>query len=57
MLRQDQRCDRCGARARVEVTLPSGPLLFCGHHFAVHKTVLQRQEAAITDYHPSPVIE
>ncbi len=27
------RCDRCGAAARVRVILPSGgELLFCGHH-------------------------
>jgi hypothetical protein len=27
------RCDRCGARAYVRATLPSGSdLLFCGHH-------------------------
>lgn len=28
------RCDECGAQAFVRVFLPSGDLLFCGHHFA-----------------------
>jgi hypothetical protein len=28
-----EACDRCGARARVLATLPSGgELAFCGHH-------------------------
>ena len=27
------RCDRCGSRAYVRATMPSGSdLLFCGHH-------------------------
>ena len=26
------RCDRCGAQARVRVLLSSGELMFCGHH-------------------------
>lgn len=26
------RCDSCGANARVIVTLISGELMFCGHH-------------------------
>ena len=26
------RCDRCGAQARVRVVLTSGDLLFCAHH-------------------------
>lgn len=30
------RCDRCGARAYVRVTLPVGELLFCGHHAREH---------------------
>ncbi|GGC59853.1 hypothetical protein IEU95_06020 [Hoyosella rhizosphaerae] len=32
-LTASDRCDRCGARARVRATLPSGgELLFCQHH-------------------------
>jgi len=30
------RCDRCGAQAYVRVTLPSGELLFCAHHYRAH---------------------
>lgn len=29
----DERCDRCGAQAKVRVVLPGGgDLVFCGHH-------------------------
>lgn len=32
-LTADDRCDRCGAQAYVQVTLPSKlKLLFCAHH-------------------------
>jgi len=31
-----ERCDSCGAAAKVEVTLPSGHLAFCGHHANKH---------------------
>lgn len=34
------RCDSCGAQAYVRVTIPSGALLFCGHHAAKHKDQL-----------------
>jgi hypothetical protein len=37
------RCDSCGAQAYVRVTLPSGALLFCGHHAAKHKEQLSGQ--------------
>ena len=31
------RCDRCGAAAKLEMTLPAGGLLaFCGHHANRH---------------------
>jgi hypothetical protein len=30
------RCDRCGAQAYVRVVLPTGELLFCGHHAREH---------------------
>ncbi|SNS44911.1 hypothetical protein SAMN06309944_0293 [Micrococcales bacterium KH10] len=35
-LTASDRCDRCGARAYVRVTLPVGELLFCGHHAREH---------------------
>ncbi len=28
----DERCDSCGAAAKLRVTLPAGRLSFCGHH-------------------------
>ncbi|RPF20857.1 hypothetical protein EDD34_1464 [Myceligenerans xiligouense] len=31
------RCDRCGAQAYVRVVLPTGELLFCGHHARAHQ--------------------
>lgn len=35
------RCDRCGAQARVRAVLPGGgDLLFCGHHARLHATAL-----------------
>lgn len=35
------RCDRCGSRAYVRATLPSGSaLLFCGHHGAALRPAL-----------------
>jgi hypothetical protein len=36
------RCDRCGAAAKVRAVLPSGgELLFCGHHARAHETKLR----------------
>lgn len=41
------RCDRCGARAYIRVTLPGGGvLLFCAHHGRTHASAL---EAVATD--------
>jgi hypothetical protein len=38
-----ERCDRCGAAARVTVTLTSGgDLAFCGHHSNKHAAELGR---------------
>lgn len=34
------RCDRCGAQAKVKATLAAGDLLFCGHHGAKYMSVL-----------------
>ncbi len=37
------RCDRCGARAYIRVTLPGGgDLLFCAHHGRIHEGALRR---------------
>ena len=32
ILTNADRCDRCGAQARVRVVLTTGDLLFCAHH-------------------------
>lgn len=34
------RCDRCGAQAQSRVTLRTGSLFFCGHHFRQHADAL-----------------
>ena len=40
-LTRADRCDRCGAAARVRATLPSGmELLFCQHHANEHESKL-----------------
>lgn len=40
-LTRADRCDRCGAAARVRATLPSGAeLLFCQHHANAHEAKL-----------------
>jgi hypothetical protein len=37
------RCDRCGAQARVRATLAGGgDLLFCGHHARLHADALAK---------------
>ncbi|GAA0907583.1 DUF7455 domain-containing protein [Pseudonocardia zijingensis] len=37
VLTRHDRCDGCGAAARVAVLLPTGgELLFCGHHARKH---------------------
>ena len=42
------RCDRCGAAARMLVTLPTGgELLFCGHHGNQHRDRLRELDATI----------
>ena len=36
------RCDRCGAAAKVRAVLPSGgELLFCGHHARAHSAKMR----------------
>jgi hypothetical protein len=48
LTRQD-RCDRCGAAAKVRAALPgSGELLFCGHHARKHAPRLQAIGAHLT---------
>ena len=35
------RCDRCGAQARVRVVLVTGDLLFCAHHAKAYEDKLR----------------
>lgn len=38
-----ERCDRCGAAAKLEITLASGgELAFCGHHANRHQEDIAR---------------
>ncbi|MCV7257053.1 DUF7455 domain-containing protein [Mycobacterium shimoidei] len=47
-LTRADRCDRCGAAARVRATLPSGAeLLFCQHHANKHEAKLIEQDAVL----------
>ncbi|MFC5287781.1 hypothetical protein ACFPM7_12030 [Actinokineospora guangxiensis] len=42
------RCDRCGAAAKVRAVLPSGgELLFCNHHARAHSERLREMAAQI----------
>jgi hypothetical protein len=47
-LTKADRCDRCGAAARVRATLPSGgELLFCQHHANEHEAKLVEVAAVL----------
>lgn len=47
-LTRADRCDRCGAAARVRATLPSGAeLLFCQHHANEHGPRLTEMAAVL----------
>ncbi len=37
------RCDRCGAQAKVRVVLAAGELTFCGHHAKAVEPTLRPQ--------------
>lgn len=42
------RCDRCGAGARVRAVLPTGgELLFCNHHANEHADRLREMNATV----------
>lgn len=46
----NERCDRCGARAYVKVTVPGGlPLAFCNHHYRTHADALKIKAVKIND--------
>jgi hypothetical protein len=47
-LTRADRCDRCGAAARVRAKLPSGlELLFCQHHANQHESKLSELDAVL----------
>lgn len=43
------RCDSCGAAARIVATLVSGELLFCGHHGRKFSQALVSQSVQVYD--------
>lgn len=43
------RCDRCGAQAKVRAMLTSGELLFCGHHGAAYMKPLVEVALEVVD--------
>jgi hypothetical protein len=43
------RCDSCGAAAKVVATLLNGELMFCGHHAKAFKDGLQNKTASLYD--------
>lgn len=49
-LEVSDRCDKCGAQAKVRATLVNGELYFCGHH--ARKTGNTLVLKAITVYDP-----
>ena len=48
-LTAQDRCDKCGAAAKVVATFLNGELLFCGHHARDVKTSLQEKSVNIYD--------
>jgi len=50
-----ERCDKCGAPAKVAASFMSGELHFCGHHAkALHPALYSK---AITIYDPDRYLE
>jgi len=43
------RCDRCGAQARVRVILVTGDLVFCAHHAKAYDDKLRAQAVEYVD--------
>jgi hypothetical protein len=50
-----EKCDRCGARAKVGATFLNGELYFCGHHAKTLQPHLIAK--AITIYDPERYME
>lgn len=45
----NDRCDRCGAQAYVQVAVGNGELLFCAHHYAENQSSLNRVAVSVVD--------
>ncbi|GAB1694664.1 hypothetical protein [Krasilnikovia sp. M28-CT-15] len=43
-----ERCDRCGAAAKLEVAVTGGALAFCGHHANKYAADLARVASRVT---------
>jgi len=43
------RCDLCGAAAKIVATMLNGELLFCGHHGREHKDALVPKAIKVYD--------
>jgi hypothetical protein len=48
-LNNSDRCDRCGAQARVRVVLATGDLVFCAHHAKAYDAKLRAEAIEYVD--------
>lgn len=48
-LTASDRCDRCGAQARVRVVLATGDLVFCAHHAKAYDEKLRATAVEYVD--------
>lgn len=48
-LSDHDRCDRCGSQAYVQVSLSTGQLLFCAHHYQEFEAHLRPIVTAVFD--------
>ncbi|MBK5308194.1 MAG: hypothetical protein JJD92_16025 [Frankiaceae bacterium] len=56
-LTASDRCDRCGAQARVRVVLVTGDLVFCAHHAKAYDEKLRAKAVEYVDETHSLVTE
>lgn len=49
LLKQSDRCDRCGAQAFILAKGLNGELMFCNHHFTAHKDKISEWAFEIID--------
>ena len=54
ILTAQDRCDQCGARAWVQVTLTTGTLNFCAHHANQHLEAITPKALDIIDERRHP---